>query len=315
MSNWRPTSSIENIQLRAQLLSLARSYFYEQKILEVETPLLGSHTVTDPNIESFTCVQNGLCRFLQTSPEYAMKRLLAAGSPDIYQICKSFRIGESGSLHNPEFTLIEWYRLGFSLDQIIQDTINLLYVLLEDEVSVDLISYNDAFLDSVGISLCDVSDHELQNIAENNGLATKQQLSQGEYVDFVFSHCVIPEFSSQNFTVVKNYPASQAALAKLNACDSGVSERFEIFYRGVELANGYHELTDFQEQQQRFENDMTNRKFLRKSQVTSDQRLLDAMKYGLPDCAGVAVGFDRVMMIKSGASSISDVISFDWNSA
>ena len=125
----------------------------------------------------------------------------------------------------------------------------------------------------------------------------------------IFSHCVIPEFSSQNFTVVKNYPASQAALAKLNACDSGVSERFEIFYRGVELANGYHELTDFKEQQQRFENDMTNRKILRKSQVTSDQRLLDAMQHGLPDCAGVAVGFDRVMMIKSGASSISDVIS------
>ncbi len=315
VSNWRPTISSKNIQLRARMLFSARSFFQDRNIVEVETPLLGNHTVTDLNIDSFELIQNGKSRYLQTSPEYAMKRMLAAGAPDIYQICKSFRLAESGTMHNPEFTLIEWYRLGFSLEQMINETVDLLQSLLATKAVVEVVSYHDMFKEKVGISLDDASDQDVQTFAVSHGLMKNDLLTYDQSVDFIFSQCVIPKFSSHNFTVVTDYPASQAALAKLNDANDRVSERFEVFYQGVELANGYHELTDPDEQQLRFQNDINQRKVSGKMTVESDQRLLDAMQSGLPDCSGVAVGFDRVMMVKTGAKSISEVMCFDWSSA
>ena len=315
MSSWRSTSSVEILKLRAQMLIQARAFFHEREIMEVETPLLGLHTVTDPNIDSLAFTLGETDRFLQTSPEYAMKRLLAFGLSDIYQICKSFRIGESGSLHNPEFTLIEWYRLGFTLDDIINDTILLLHALLVDEIEAERISYDDAFLQHVGFSLDNISERDIQDFAIENGLMDAHLSSYNQCVDFVFSQCVVPRFAATVFTIVTDYPASQAALARLNQSNSSLSERFEIFFQGIELANGYHELADEQEQRQRFQKDNDQRRKLGKATVNSDQRLLDALRHGLPDCSGVAVGFDRVIMIKAGVKSISNVMSFDWNSA
>ena len=315
MSNWRPTISTKNIQLRAQLLSDARYFFQERNIVEVETPLLGSHTVTDPNIESFTLSHSGTTKYLQTSPEYAMKRLLASGSPDIYQICKSFRYAESGAIHNPEFTLVEWYRLGFSFDQIIEETIKFLQTLLAKDLLVERLTYDDVFKKHLGFILDDFSESEIRGFAINNGLLDRGKLMFEECVDYIFSHCVLPKMSSQHLTVVTDYPASQAALAKLSPGNNKVAERFEVFFQNVELANGYHELTDCAEQNKRFQKDNHQRETNEKMRIDPDLRLLEAMKFGLPDCSGVAVGFDRIMMLRVGASSISEVLSFDWNSA
>ncbi len=297
---------------------MARVFFEKRNVLEVETPLLGAHTVTEPNINSFGFMNGPNQRYLQTSPEYAMKRLLANGAPDIFQICKSFRDGESGRLHNPEFTLIEWYRLGFSLDQIMRDAVELICFLMSldsDHHSIEFVEYDDAFIKYFEESMSSLSDEKIKNIAINNGLVKQKDVTVSQCIDFVFSQCVVPNFNQQALVVVYHYPANQAALAKLSSSNSNVSERFEIFYRGVELAHGYVELTDPDEQLLRFQEDINQREANGQKNIKIDERLIRAQQYGMPECAGVAVGFDRLMMLKMGARSISEVISFDWESA
>lgn len=318
MCDWQPTICMQNLRLRAQLLEKTRNFFSEHGVLEVETPLLCARTVTEPNIQSFHLLYDNTKRYLQTSPEYAMKRLLASGAPDIYQVCKSFRVGEQGALHNSEFTLIEWYRSGFSLKQMMQETIELISSLLLDSnmgSDVEYLSYNEACSRAFGLSLSSLPEKKLKQIAIENGLVLQQDLSLNEYMDFIFSSCVVPTFSENSMTAVFHYPAGQAALAKLNAQDPSVAERFEVFYRGVELANGYLELIDPQEQLERFLNDQRIRKARNLPVVEIDKRLISSQQHGLPACTGVAVGFDRVMMLAAGASSLSEVMSFDWPSA
>lgn len=314
MSDWRPSSSFEVLKLRAALLAQAREFFSQRKVLEVETPLLGLHTVTEPNIDSIQVIVNAEQRYLQTSPEYAMKRLLAAGGPDCYQICKSFRFGEQGKQHNPEFTLIEWYRRDFDLEKIIHETVALIANLLSDSnlsEKAKLMTYSEAFEKTLGKPFHDLSEEELKTIATQKGLLKQENFSTDQYLDFIFSNYIVPSFSD-TLTVIYHYPASQAALAKLNLNKPGVAERFEVFYKGIELANGYCELLDADEQKIRFEKDQETRQVRDLSDVAIDQRLIEAQRHGLPECSGVALGLDRVLMLASGVSSINEVLSFDW---
>ncbi len=318
MSDWRPTASLHNLARRAELLNLTRRFFSQRDVLEVETPLACSNTVTEPNIESFSFTVGSIKRYLQTSPEYAMKRLLADGAPDIFQICKSFRVGEQGTAHNPEFTMVEWYRRGYSLKQIMQETVDLIVSLLaksDVSMNVEYISYRDLTEKALGVALDSLTEDAIKNLAADNGLVLQSDNSLQQCTDFLFSHNVEPAMCEQSITVVFYYPATQAALSKLNEDDTSVAERFEVFYRGIELANGYVELLDSEQQLDRFVNDQQIRKQCNSIEVGIDQRLIDAQRHGLPECAGVAVGFDRVMMLAVGASSLAEVISFDWDNA
>ena len=318
MVEWRPSISKQGLQLRARLLARVRAFFAEREVLEVETPLLCSHTVTDPNIQSFEVCINGESRYLQTSPEYAMKRLLATGAGDIYQISKSFRAMEKGELHNPEFTLIEWYRQDFSLLQIMQETLELIEELLSDlnfSENASFVSYADACRQSLGTSIMNMPLSQLHAITAENGSVDSKAWSLEQLYDFIFSTLVVPTFSKNGLTVVFEYPATQASLAKLNDNNKNVAQRFEVFYGIQELANGFVELTDAEEQLNRFQQDNQKRSQRGLAEVGIDRRLISAMEHGLSDCAGVAVGFDRVAMLASRANSISEVISFDWDSA
>ncbi len=318
MCDWLPTINLQNLTRRAQLIGQARHFFSQRHVLEVETPLVCSHTVTEPNIESFSFSADNTQRYLQTSPEYAMKRLLANGAPDIFQICKSFRVGEKGALHNPEFTMIEWYRRGYGLKQIMEETVDLIIGLLaknEGPLNSEYISYADLIEKILGVSLSSMSDLQVKELAMQNGLVTQDDVSWQQAIDFLFSHKIQPSMCGQSITVVFHYPAAQAALSKLNEGDSSVSERFEVFYKGVELANGYVELLDPKQLLNRFAKDQQIREQSGSTHIAIDQHLIEAQQHGLPPCAGVAVGFDRVMMLSVGASSLSEVISFDWNNA
>ena len=318
MVEWRPSISAQGLQRRARMLARARAFFADRNVLEVETPLLTSRTVTDPNIQSLAAFVDGEARYLQTSPEYAMKRLLAAGVGDIYQICKSFRAQEKGAVHNPEFTLIEWYRREFSLQQIMRETVALIEELLFDltlSENATYVPYADAVRQKFGTAMTEMPLPQLRAIAAENGSVDSHAWTPEQLYDFIFSSVVAPTFSNGGLTVVFNYPASQAALAKLNDDDKNVAQRFEVFYGTLELANGFVELTDAEEQLMRFEQDNQQRLQQGLAEVEIDRRLISAIKHGLPDCAGVAVGFDRVAMLASRVDTISEVISFDWESA
>ena len=315
MPNWRPTASLNNLQMRAHALNKVRDFFAKHRVLEVETPLLGLHTVTDPNIDSFKLAQH---RYLQTSPEYAMKRLLAAGVPDIYQICKCFRQAEQGNTHNPEFTMIEWYRLGFSLEQIMQETVQLIAEVVGSVIQdkkVEYISYDDAYKKALGISFFELTENDVNQLSIDHGLQVDASMSTAQKIDFVFSQLVMSKLDQHAITCVYHYPAQQAALAQLNAKDSLVADRFEVFCAGLELANGYVELLDSHTQLARFEADQQVRASQGLPDIDIDQRLLDAQKHGLPDCAGVAVGLDRLLMLALGAKNIEQVMSFSWKNA
>lgn len=318
MVDWQPSISVQHLRQRAYLLAQARAFFYQRGITEVETPLLGLHAVTEPNLNSFSLRTDAAARYLQTSPEYAMKRLLAAGAGDIYQICKSFRAQECGAQHNPEFTLIEWYRHDFSLQQIMQETVAFIDELLfgtDSCCDIAYLSYNDVSRHVFGVALPEMSSSQLETIAVDNGLVDSGALLPEQLHDFIFSSVVVPTFADERITVVFDYPASQASLAKLNAEDAQLAQRFEVFCGGQELANGFVELTDANEQLDRFKCDQKKRLQHGLPEVEIDYRLIAALQHGLPACAGVAVGFDRIVMLAANAASISEVISFDWQSA
>ena len=317
MSDWRPTISLKDLQARATVLAQIRKFFARHAVLEVETPLACSHTVTEPNIESFAIAAQPR-RYLQTSPEYSMKRLLAAGAPDIYQICKSFRQGELGRYHNPEFTLIEWYRLGYSLEQMMQETVALIMEVVASKEAtkpVQYMSYNECFANALGTSFTELNEQDFDRLVTQHGLQSEQSLSRAQKIDFIFSNMIATQFDATAITCIYHYPAEQAALAKINADNPNVAERFEVFCGAVELANGYVELVEADIQLARFEYDQQIRQAGGLEHVEIDQRLLDAQKCGLPDCAGVAVGLDRLLMLALNAEKIEEVMSFSWENA
>lgn len=313
-ASWRPTASPAALRLRAESLRRLRDYFHDQQVLEVETPLLAQAATTDPHIPSYVVeAGDGSSLYLNTSPEFAMKRLLAAGVGDIYQVCKAFRRGESGRLHNPEFTLLEWYRIGFDHVRLMDDVAALVGVLAAGHREFDVpqrISYRDCFRHSLDVDPHGASGAELMACAAAQGLGPVAGLGPEDrdgWLDLLMSHCIQPRLGQNRLTFVYDYPASQASLARLRPGPPPVAERFELFIDGVELANGFHELQDAAEQRRRFEADLRARAAQGLDTVVMDERLLAALDQGLPACAGVALGLDRLLLVLSGSRHLQQV--------
>ncbi len=314
---WRPTASRAALLARAQALQTVREFFALRGVLEVETPALVNAPVSDINLQSLVVSAGNSHgdrpQFLHTSPEYAMKRLLAAGSGDIYQLCRVFRGQERGSQHNPEFTMVEWYRIGLPLEALMGEVATLVLQLLGDRGTdryVEFISYQEVIAQYAGIDALEASDAALVTRAHELGLASSSQPTRDEALDFIVSHGVGPSLGRRALTFVHRYPASQAALARLDPDDPRVALRFELYADGIELANGFDELADASDQRARFEADQQERRRRGLPVYPLDENLLAALAAGLPECAGVALGFDRVLMLAQGAARIDDVIAF-----
>ncbi len=313
-SEWEPTAPLAALQLRARLLARTREFFAVRGVLEVETPILGASTATDPHIESLRTVVAGSPRFLQTSPELFMKRLLAAGAGPIYQIGKVFRDGESGSRHNPEFTLLEWYRPGLDHHGLMDEVDQLLQEVLGCSPPVRE-SYFDAFEPRVGADPHRASAAELQSRVEALGIHAvgSSGFSREDWLHLLMAEAVEPHLGTERPHFLYDFPRELRALARIRKGAPGepdVAERFEVFYHGLELGNGYHELTDAAEQRQRFFDDLAARRALGRPEVFLDERMIAALEHGLPSCAGVALGFDRLVMLAANVSSIRAVLSF-----
>lgn len=304
------------LRKRAELMRSVREFFFTQDVLEVETPSLYPFPATDPHQQCFEvpCPELGAAavRYLQPSPEYAMKRLLAAGSGSIYQICKAFRRGEAGSRHNPEFTMLEWYRVGFDYVALMNEVDALLRILLDTETA-DRVTYGELFQSTIGI---DPFSASLDDVRETTRCLVDytfvDQAGRDECLDVLVSHVIEPQLGLERPVFVTDYPASQASLARVRPAQPPVAERFELYYQGIELANGFHELLDAEEQQQRFQTDVAVREKNGQSPVPVDHLLLAALASGLPACSGVALGLDRLLMIACGANRIDDVLAFPW---
>lgn len=313
--NWRPTASLAALRRRATALQATREFFRARNVLEVETPVMVNAPVSDVNIGSVKAEVPGHAGpplYLHTSPEYAMKRLLAAGAGDIFQVCHVFRGAERGRQHNPEFTMVEWYRLGYSLERLMGEVADLVRTLLDRDLPVELVSYRDAVRRHAGLDPLDAPREELLRAARSLGLDARHAREAGrdELLDLIVGAQVGPALGTTSLTFVHRYPASQAALARLDAEDPRLALRFELYHHGVELANGYHELTNAAEQRTRFSADQQARTARGLPLATLDQQLLAALEAGLPDCAGVALGFDRVLMLALDAASIDEVLAF-----
>jgi lysyl-tRNA synthetase class 2 len=313
--NWQPSADLPMLRARAALLDSVREFFAARHVLEVETPLLCSAGVTDPAIEPLI-VERGSSlhspHYLQTSPEYAMKRLLAAGSGPIYQLTKAFRDGEAGVRHNPEFTLLEWYRPDHDYHQLMREVAELVCSCL-GEKPVQYITYRDLFLAELGLDPLTASLADLR-------LRAQQELDLGSldgdkdlWLDLLMSHLIEPRLAARGLCFVYDYPASQAALSSIVEKDGQLlGQRFELYVDGLELANGYSELTDPAEQRRRFQADNTRRRDTGLDEKPMDERLLAALEAGMPQCSGVALGFDRLLMLLTGSEDIRQVLAFDW---
>jgi lysyl-tRNA synthetase class 2 len=326
-ADWRPCANPARLKARAGLLARTRGFFAARGVLEVDTPLLVNAPVSDVHIHSAQ-VQladgAGTHVFLHTSPEYAMKRLLASGSGDIYQICRVVRGSEQGRLHNPEFTLIEWYRLGVTLDQLMDEVAALMRDLLGSAGArrpEERLSYRDAFVRELALDPFTATLAELAQTAaligwrEPAASAAGSQVRRDELLELLMGAVVGPRLGHGTLTFVHGYPATQAALARLDRSDPRTAHRFELYCDGIELANGFHELTDAAEQRARFEQDNGERRRMGLPVYALDERLLAALAAGLPDCAGVALGFDRTVMLATGASHIDEVLAFPTSRA
>jgi lysyl-tRNA synthetase class 2 len=320
-TEWRPAAGLDVLRLRAALLARTRAFFAARGVLEVETPVLAQATVTDlhlASLETRIAGQSGRY-YLQTSPEYAMKRLLAAGSGDIYQVCKVFRDRESGRHHNPEFTLIEWYRLGMDHHALMDEVAALLSELLGPRLAApsERITYREAFGRVLGLDPFAASPAALAALAEERtGIrAGPLAADRDACLDLLMGAIVGPTLGRNRLTFVHGYPASQAALARVLAGAPPVAARFEAYAAGQELCNGFHELGDAVEQRRRFEADRAERARRDLPVPPLDERLLAALAAGLPDAAGVAVGFDRVVMLAAGKDSLREVLAFPVDEA
>ncbi|MFW2371669.1 MAG: EF-P lysine aminoacylase EpmA [Gammaproteobacteria bacterium] len=318
-SNWKPAASFEAIKSRARMLQAIRAFFAERQVQEVETPCLARSAIPDPHLHSFQTQFLGQRLYLQTSPEFFMKRLLASGSGDIYQIARVFRDDELGSRHNPEFTLLEWYRLGLDHHQLMDEIQQLLIQLLDRLGSrinvhdVRRLSYQQAFVEVLDIDPLACTVQQLQQMAQQRAIEVPQGMVMDDkdmWLDWLMSQSVAPAFAKDRFSFIYDYPASQAALARISTQDSRLAHRFELFYGDLELANGFYELTDANEQRQRFEQENRHRFAKGMPEMALDENLLSALDQGMPECSGVAIGLDRLLMVLSGKSHISEVLSF-----
>lgn len=325
LQNWQPTAPINHLLKRAKIITEIREFFADRCILEVETPILSRSAVTDIHLSSFeTNLQkpgifdesHAQKLSLITSPEYHMKRLLAAGSGPIYQICKCFRNHEEiGRYHNPEFTMLEWYRIQFDMMQMINEVDDLFQFILDCEPA-EQISYQQAFLKYLALDPLDAKREQLEDAAHKLDLGFDiQDIDNDTLLQFLFSFGIEPHIGQKKPTVVYHFPASQAVLAEICTEDYRTAKRFEFYYKGVELANGFKELTNAEEQRARFERDNRERAHRNLPLQSIDEMLLAAMKAGLPDCAGVAIGLDRLIMLALDETAISHVMSFNLENA
>ncbi len=321
--DWQPAATLEVLKLRARLLESIRAFFSGRGVLEVETPILSTAAITDPMLASLATryagplFPHGQTFYLHTSPEFPMKRLLAAGSGSIYQICKVFRDGECGRLHNPEFTMLEWYRVGFDHHRLMDEVAELVTALLAPTLKLDTperLSYREAFRRHAGLDPHTASSADFAAIARERRIGVPKDLtSQNDLAtwrDLLLTHAVEPELGQGRLTFIYDYPASQASLARIQSGEPPLAARFELYLNGIELANGFHELADADEQRARFERQLHARAAAGQAVVPLDERLLAALSEGLPDCAGVALGFDRLVMLAAGARSIAEVMAF-----
>ena len=292
-------------------------------MLEVETPMLSAGANTDPNIQSFATrftghVDSGACeRCLRTSSEFAQKRLLVAGIGDCYELGRVFRDGEAGRRHNPEFTMLEWYRVGWDHHRLMAEVVDLVQaalVLLGKSSNLHKSTYRDLFIAALGIDPFSASQTQLQT-ALGDVRVDAQGLSRDDWLDLLLTHRIQPHFPGDRITVVCDYPMSQCALAKIRHDDPPVAERFEVYVGQQELANGYHELTDAAEQRARFVRDNARRRDRGLPELPIDENLLAAMERGLPECSGVALGVERLLMAMSGSEDIRDVLAFPFADA
>ena len=313
-----PSASIETLRLRSRILQQLRSFFLARGFFEVETPVLSADTVVDLHLDPLRVTlfddprdpKSGRELFMQTSPEFAMKRLLAAGADAIFQITRAFRGAEVGELHNPEFTMVEWYRVGDDMDAGIHLLSDLTKEMLGAPAAQRL-TYQDAFQQFAGIDPLEADVNQLKEAAIQRGLDPQAfTCEKDEILNVMLAELVEPHLGEKQPTILYNYPASQSALARVSGDDNRVAERFELYVGGIELANGYHELLDAEELMRRNREINKRRVTAGKPPLQEDSRMLSAMRNGLPACAGVALGFDRLMMIISGAKSIRSVMSF-----
>ena len=321
--DWRPAATLEVLKLRARLLERIRAFFCTRGVLEVETPVLSATATPDPALLSLAThyagplFPRGQTLFLHTSPEFPMKRLLAAGSGSIYQICKAFRNGEAGRLHNPEFTMLEWYRTGFSHLQLMDEVEALVRDALTGQIELkqtERLSYGDAFVQLAGLDPHTATAKDFAQVARAHDIHPPAELAAHHDVavwrDLLLTHLVEPHLGQGHLTFLYDYPASQASLAQVRPGTPPLAERFELYLQGIELANGFHELGDSTEQATRFERQLHARTAAGLPAVPSDDRLLSALAHGLPDCSGVALGFDRLVMQAAQTRSNADVLSF-----
>ncbi|MFH0255930.1 elongation factor P--(R)-beta-lysine ligase [Vibrio rumoiensis] len=319
MQSWQPSCSIFQLKQRASIITSIRQFFAERQVLEVDTPAMSHATVTDVHLHTFKTefigpeYASGKSVFLMTSPEFHMKRLLAAGSGSIYQINKAFRNEENGRYHNPEFTMLEWYRTGFDHHDLMAEMDELLQQVLSCE-SCDKITYQQAFLRVLGVCPLESTLRQLKDAASTLGLSdiAEAESNRDTLLQLLFSIGIEPHIGQKVPVMVYDFPASQAALARINQEDPRVADRFEVYFKGIELANGFHELDDAKEQLARFEQDNQQRVEMGLQAQPIDHHLIAALEAGLPACAGVALGIDRLIMLAIGADHIDQVTAFPF---
>lgn len=326
MSDWQPTASLEILKTKACLLSKLRAFFAEKDILEVQTPILSQAGNTEPTIESFVTQEhensthNIQPSFLNTSPEFAMKRLLAAGYGSMYQITPAFRQDEQGKRHNPEFTLLEWYRIDFDHHALMGEVNALIRFVAEDVLNLgrsEFFSYQDAMIKFAEIDPFNATNKELKQATIKAGIDAvgMDDAVQDTWLDLIMSQVVEKNLPLNCPVFIYDYPASQAALAKIRKGMPDVAERFELYINGMELANGFHELSDAEEQAERFKQQQQQRKKSGQQGIPADYHLIEALKHGLPECAGVAIGLDRLLMVLTGVEHINEVLTFPFDRA
>jgi len=316
VSNWEPGASIEVLRERSTLIQKIRKYFSDQDILEVETPAISKFPTIDEHIDSIevSLKSKKVPSYLISSPEYHMKRLLCFGMPSIYQICKAFRKDESGSHHNPEFTIIEWYQLGIDDRQLMEVTDRFLQYVLNTDPA-EFITYKALFNKYLNIDPFNLTQSKFLLCCQKSGITPPKELTLKnckieDQLNFLMGFYIEKKIGLQKPVFVYHYPASQSALAKIDPLHDQISQRFEVFYKGLELGNGYHELQDYQVHLSRFGSIIEKRRDSGQADYHLDCNFLDAIEHGLPHCSGIAIGFDRLLMIKTGIDDIDKVQSF-----
>ncbi|GAA4864829.1 EF-P lysine aminoacylase EpmA [Luteimonas vadosa] len=323
MDDWKPSAHPGVLRLRADLYAMVRAFFAGRGVLEVETPILSRAGNTDPNIASFSLEFSGRTdgaprtRWLRTSPEFAMKRLLSAGVGDCYELGKVFRDGEAGARHNPEFSMLEWYRIGWDHVRLIEEAIALVQsalALVGKQAVPRQVTYRELYRSALDIDPMTASVDALRHALGEIDI-DPEALGRDDWLDLLMTHRIQPGFPPGQLLAVVDYPASQCALARLRGGDPPVAERFELYLGPLELANGYHELADAVEQGRRFERDVDLHRARGTACPPVDRNLLAALGHGLPNCAGVALGIDRLLMAMLDADRVADVLAFDFSRA